>query len=185
MDEVEKAHPEVFNILLQVLDDGRITDSRGRTVDFKNTVIIMTSNIGSHLLLDTGETEEIPEVIREGVMNQLNGHFRPEFLNRIDEVILFKPLSLGNIKEIVSKLVVQLQARLTDQHITIDMTEKAKEFVARNGFDPKFGARPLRRYLQKTIETLLAKDIIAGKVKENDHVLIDEEKEHIILKHKL
>lgn len=185
LDEVEKAHPEVFNILLQVLDDGRITDSRGRTVDFKNTVIIMTSNIGSHLLLETGEAEEIPEVIREGVMNQLNGHFRPEFLNRIDEVILFKPLSLGNIKDIVSKLVVQLQARLTDQHITIDMTEKAKEFVARNGFDPKFGARPLRRYLQKTIETLLAKDIIAGKVKENDHVLIDEEEEQIILKHTL
>ncbi|MEK5054088.1 ATP-dependent chaperone ClpB [Niallia sp. FSL K6-0212] len=185
LDEVEKAHPEVFNILLQVLDDGRITDSRGRTVDFKNTVIIMTSNIGSHLLLETGEAEEIPEVIREGVMNQLNGHFRPEFLNRIDEVILFKPLSLGNIKDIVSKLVVQLQARLTDQHITIDMTEKAKEFVARNGFDPKFGARPLRRYLQKTIETLLAKDIIAGKVKESDHVLIDEEEEQIILKHTL
>ncbi|MGV3240724.1 hypothetical protein ACEF17_11570 [Streptococcus hyovaginalis] len=118
-------------------------------------------------------------------MNQLNGHFRPEFLNRIDEVILFKPLSLGNIKDIVSKLVVQLQARLTDQHITIDMTEKAKEFVARNGFDPKFGARPLRRYLQKTIETLLAKDIIAGKVKEKDHVLIDEEEEQINLKHTL
>ena len=116
-------------------------------------------------------------------MNQLNGHFRPEFLNRIDEVILFKPLSLENIKDIVSKLVVQLQARLTDQHITIEMTEKAKEFVARNGFDPKFGARPLRRFLQKTIETLLAKEIIAGKIKEIDHVQIDEENAHIILRH--
>ncbi|MEK5379665.1 ATP-dependent chaperone ClpB [Niallia sp. FSL W8-0635] len=184
LDEVEKAHPEVFNILLQVLDDGRITDSRGRTVDFKNTVIIMTSNIGSHLLLETGETNEIPKEIRDGVMAQLNGHFRPEFLNRIDEVILFKPLTLANIKDIVSKLVVQLQARLTDQHITIEMTEKAKGFVAKNGFDPKFGARPLRRFLQKTIETLLAKDIIGGKIKENDHVQIDEEDEQIVLKRK-
>jgi len=182
LDEVEKAHPEVFNILLQVLDDGRITDSRGRTVDFKNTVIIMTSNLGSHLLLESGEANEIPQNIRDGVMDQLKGHFRPEFLNRIDEVILFKPLSLADITDIVAKLMRNLQTRLANQHISISLTNAAKEFIAQNGFDPVFGARPLRRYLQKTVETLLAREIIAGKIKEHDSIEIDVEQNKIVIK---
>lgn len=184
LDEVEKAHPEVFNILLQVLDDGRITDSQGRVVDFKNTVIIMTSNIGSHLLLEGKDSDSIPEHIRDGVMNQLKGHFRPEFLNRIDEIILFKPLALKEIKEIVLKLISQLQSRLSDQHISISMTDRAGEYIAVNGFDPVFGARPLRRFLQRTVETALAREIIAEKVKENDHVEIDAAEDGIFLTRK-
>lgn len=181
LDEVEKAHPEVFNILLQVLDDGRITDSRGRTVDFKNTVIIMTSNLGSHLLLEGTGEDEIPEEVRNGVMNTLKGHFRPEFLNRIDEVILFKPLTLENITNIVDKLVENLQSRLSNQYISISMTRAAKEFIAKEGFDPVFGARPLRRFLQKTVETLMAKEIIAGTIKENDTVEIDFNGKEIVI----
>jgi len=181
LDEVEKAHPEVFNILLQVLDDGRITDSQGKMVDFKNTVIIMTSNIGSHLLLENKDLEDIPEETRQEVMGQLKMHFRPELLNRIDEIILFKPLALAEIKEIVTKLVAQLQSRLLEQQISVSITDKAKEYIARNGFDPVYGARPLKRFLQRTVETYLAKDIIAEKIKENDHVIIDVEKDKIVL----
>ncbi|WP_407938521.1 ATP-dependent chaperone ClpB [Niallia nealsonii] len=181
LDEVEKAHPEVFNILLQVLDDGRITDSQGRMVDFKNTVIIMTSNIGSHLLLENKVMDFIPEETREGVMNQLKMHFRPEFLNRIDEIILFKPLALAEIKEIVTKLVAQLQTRLLEQQISISITNEAKEYIALNGFDPVYGARPLKRFLQRTVETYLAKDIIAEKIKENDYVVIDVVEGNIVL----
>ncbi|MCM3767537.1 ATP-dependent chaperone ClpB [Neobacillus niacini] len=167
MDEIEKAHPEVFNILLQALDDGRITDSQGRVVDFKNTVIIMTSNIGSQFLLDRAEDEEgISEAAREKVQSQLKAHFRPEFLNRIDETILFKPLSLGDIKNIVVKLLKELQGRLKDQQIEISITDEAKEFIAINGFDPVYGARPLKRYIQRNIETKLARVIIAGKLHE-------------------
>lgn len=182
LDEVEKAHPEVFNILLQVLDDGRITDSQGRVVDFKNTVIIMTSNIGSHLLLESKEADSIPEAIKAGVMDQLKGHFRPEFLNRIDEIILFKPLSLTEIKEIVLKLISQLQSRLSDQQIDISMTDRAKEYIAVNGFDPVFGARPLRRFLQRTVETVLARELIAEKITANDHVEIDAGEAGIFIK---
>lgn len=181
LDEVEKAHPEVFNILLQVLDDGRITDSQGRMVDFKNTVIIMTSNIGSHLLLENKEKESISEETREGVMGQLKMHFRPEFLNRIDEIILFKPLALAEIKEIVTKLVAQLQSRLQEQQISLSITNEAKEYIALNGFDSVYGARPLKRFLQRTVETYLAKDIIAEKIKENDHVVIDVTEGKIVL----
>lgn len=184
LDEVEKAHPEVFNILLQVLDDGRITDSQGRVVDFKNTVIIMTSNIGSHLLLESKEADFIPEAIKAGVMDQLKGHFRPEFLNRIDEIILFKPLSLTEIKEIVLKLISQLQSRLSDQQIDISMTDRAKEYIAVNGFDPVFGARPLRRFLQRTVETVLARELIAEKITANDHVEIDAGEAGIFIKKK-
>ncbi|MEI2463785.1 ATP-dependent chaperone ClpB [Niallia taxi] len=184
LDEVEKAHPEVFNILLQVLDDGRITDSQGRVVDFKNTVIIMTSNIGSHLLLESKEADSIPEAIKAGVMDQLKGHFRPEFLNRIDEIILFKPLSLTEIKEIVLKLINQLQSRLSDQQIDISMTDRAKEYIAVNGFDPVFGARPLRRFLQRTVETVLARELIAEKITANDHVEIDAGEAGIFIKKK-
>jgi ATP-dependent Clp protease ATP-binding subunit ClpB len=174
MDEIEKAHPEVFNILLQALDDGRITDSKGRVVDFKNTVIIMTSNIGSHFLLERSETEvEISEAVREKVMSQLRGHFRPEFLNRIDETILFKPLSLDEIKNIVAKMMRELQNRLKHQQIDIIINEEAKEFIAVNGFDPIYGARPLKRFIQRNIETKLAREIIAGKVHDQSRVEIN------------
>ncbi|MEH7546487.1 MULTISPECIES: ATP-dependent chaperone ClpB [Bacillaceae] len=173
MDEIEKAHPEVFNILLQALDDGRITDSQGRVVDFKNTVIIMTSNIGSHFLLDRSENEiEISDETREKVMSQLRSHFRPEFLNRIDETILFKPLSLGEIKNIVVKMLIDLQNRLKQQQINITISEDAKEFIAVNGFDPIYGARPLKRYIQRNIETKLAREIIAGKIHDQSTVEI-------------
>ncbi|SMQ67088.1 ATP-dependent Clp protease ATP-binding subunit ClpB [Bacillus sp. OV166] len=174
MDEIEKAHPEVFNILLQALDDGRITDSKGRVVDFKNTVIIMTSNIGSHFLLERSETEvEISEAVREKVMSQLRGHFRPEFLNRIDETILFKPLSLDEIKNIVVKMMKELQNRLKHQQIDIIINEEAKEFIAVNGFDPIYGARPLKRFIQRNIETKLAREIIAGKLHDQSRVEIN------------
>ncbi len=173
MDEIEKAHPEVFNILLQVLDDGRITDSQGRVVDFKNTVIIMTSNIGSQFLLERSENEiEISDKARENVMHQLRTHFRPEFLNRIDETILFKPLSLEEIKNIVVKMMNELQSRLKQQQINIFISEDAKEFIAVNGFDPVFGARPLKRYIQRNIETKLAREMIAGKVHDQSKVEI-------------
>lgn len=183
LDEIEKAHPEVFNILLQMLDDGRITDSQGRTVDFKNTVIIMTSNIGSHFLLDQkGDGEEINEETRELVMGQLRNHFRPEFLNRVDEIILFKPLSLQNIKEIVVKLIKELQIRLSDQQINLSITDEAKAYIAENGFDPVYGARPLKRYIQRNLETKLARAIIAGQIRENNTVTITIENDEISLK---
>lgn len=163
LDEIEKAHPEVFNILLQMLDDGRITDSHGRTVDFKNTVIIMTSNLGSHLLIDEAMKDgNISEETRGKVMATLRNHFRPEFLNRVDETLLFKPLGLGEIKGIVSKLVIDLQKRLSDQQINLRLTDEAKTFIAENGFDPVYGARPLKRFIQREVETKLAKLIIAG-----------------------
>jgi ATP-dependent Clp protease ATP-binding subunit ClpB len=172
MDEIEKAHPEVFNILLQALDDGRITDSQGRVVDFKNTVIIMTSNIGSHFLLERRENEVgISESTRDKVMGQLRTHFRPEFLNRIDETILFKPLLLEEIKNIVVKMLKELQNRLKQQQIDIFISEPAKEFIAVNGFDPIYGARPLKRYIQRNIETKLAREIIAGRV--HDHSTVE------------
>ncbi|TKC18267.1 ATP-dependent chaperone ClpB [Robertmurraya kyonggiensis] len=183
LDEIEKAHHDVFNILLQMLDDGRATDSQGRTVDFKNTVIIMTSNIGSHFLLDgQGESESISEEVKDNVMSQLRGHFRPEFLNRVDEVIMFKPLTLNNIKEIVMKLIAQLKERLSDQQIDLSITEEAKEYIAANGFDPVYGARPLKRFIQRNVETLLAREIIAGKIGENSTVQIILEEDTIKIK---
>ncbi|TYS15842.1 ATP-dependent chaperone ClpB [Rossellomorea vietnamensis] len=174
LDEIEKAHTEVFNILLQVLDDGRITDSQGRTVDFKNTVIIMTSNIGSQFLLEREEgSEEIDESTKERVLGQLRASFRPEFLNRVDDIVLFKPLSIADIKGIVEKAVKDLQKRLQEQNITMEITESAKEFIARGAYDPVYGARPLKRYIQKNIETKLAREIIAGNFKAEDTVKID------------
>jgi len=182
MDEIEKAHPEVFNILLQALDDGRITDSQGRIVDFKNTVIIMTSNIGSHFLLERNENEvEISEGTREKVLGQLKSHFRPEFLNRIDETILFKPLSLMEIKDIVVKMMKELQSRLKEQEIEITISDSAKEFIAVNGFDPIYGARPLKRFIQRNIETKLARAIIAGKVLERSVVNVTAENGEIMI----
>jgi ATP-dependent Clp protease ATP-binding subunit ClpB len=182
LDEIEKAHPEVFNILLQMLDDGRITDSQGRTVDFKNTVIIMTSNIGSQFLLDRHEgEEEIDPKTRELVLSQLRTHFRPEFLNRVDEIILFKPLTLANIKDIVVKLMRELQARLAEQQIKLTINDEAKEFLAQHGFDPVYGARPLKRFIQKNVETKLARAIIAGEIRENQEVTIIVENAEIAL----
>ncbi|NCU18362.1 ATP-dependent chaperone ClpB [Pallidibacillus pasinlerensis] len=177
-DEVEKAHPEVFNILLQMLDDGRITDSQGRTVNFKNTVIIMTSNIGSHYLLEKqndSNSDEISSEARELVMSELQAHFRPEFLNRIDEIILFKPLTIENIKGIVMKFLKDLQMRLAEKEIMISLTDEAQTYIAENGFDPIYGARPLRRYIQKHIETALAKKIIAAEIQARQTVEIDIE----------
>ncbi|WNS76850.1 ATP-dependent chaperone ClpB [Bacillus sp. DTU_2020_1000418_1_SI_GHA_SEK_038] len=183
LDEIEKAHPEVFNILLQMLDDGRITDSQGRTVDFKNTVIIMTSNIGSQYLLERVSGEEyINEETRNKVMNTLRGHFRPEFLNRVDEIILFKPLALTEIKEIVSKLIKQLQERLSDQHVRLDISETAKEYIAENGFDPVYGARPLKRFIQRNVETILARRIIGGEIKDYSEVSITVKNDELTLK---
>lgn len=182
LDEIEKAHPEVFNILLQMLDDGRITDSQGRTVDFKNTVIIMTSNIGSHYLLERHEGEEqISSETRGLVMSQLRGHFRPEFLNRVDEIILFKPLALKEIKLIVEKLIITLQERLADQQVQLSISDEAKEYLAANGFDPVYGARPLKRFIQRSVETKLAKEIIAGRIKEKSQVEITVEGNEIQL----
>ncbi len=166
-DEVEKAHPDVFNVLLQVLDDGRITDSQGRTVDFKNTIIIMTSNLGSRFLLEGVTGETIPDSVRESVMAELRRSFRPEFLNRIDETILFKPLTLEEITTIVDLLVADLNRRLAERRVTVQLDPKAKEWVAEKGYDPVFGARPLKRFLQRTLETRLARALIGGEIGED------------------
>ena len=173
-DEVEKAHPDVFNVLLQVLDDGRITDSQGRTVDFKNTIIILTSNIGSQYLLEgIGEDGRIRPEAEAAVMNDLRAHFRPEFLNRLDEVILFKPLTRENIGGIVDLCVADLNRRLADRELTIELTAQAKEFVIERGYDPVYGARPLKRYLQKHVETLAAKIILQEGVRAGNTIVID------------
>jgi ATP-dependent Clp protease ATP-binding subunit ClpB len=169
-DEIEKAHPDVFNVLLQVLDDGRITDAQGRTVNFKNTIIIMTSNLGSRLLLEGVTGDTISESVREGVMAEVRQAFRPEFLNRIDETILFKPLTLEEIAKIVDLLIVDLNRRLVDRRVTVKLDAKAKEWAAEKGYDPVFGARPLKRFLQRQIETTLARALIAGEVAENSTV---------------
>ena len=173
-DEIEKAHPDVFNVLLQVLDDGRITDSQGRTVDFKNTILIMTSNIGSPYLLEgIDENGEIKPEAQEQVMNDLRGHFRPEFLNRLDEIILFKPLTKDNIGGIVDLMVKELSNRLADQELSLELTDAARTQVIENGYDPVYGARPLKRYLQNYVETLAAKKILSGDVHQGDTLVLD------------
>ena len=169
-DEVEKAHPDVFNVLLQVLDDGRITDSQGRTVDFKNTIIIMTSNIGSRFLLEGVTGDTIPEGVRESVMADLRKAFRPEFLNRIDETILFKPLTLEEIGSIVDLLLADLNKRLAERRVSVVLDKKAREWAAEKGYDPVFGARPLKRYLQRQIETRLARGLVSGEIAEGSKV---------------
>jgi ATP-dependent Clp protease ATP-binding subunit ClpB len=174
-DEVEKAHPDVFNVLLQVLDDGRITDSQGRTVDFKNTILIMTSNIGSSYLLDGIDSEgNIKEEAKEMVMHDLRNHFRPEFLNRLDETILFKPLTRNNISGIVSLMMGDINKRLAERELSIKLTDRAITFICENGYDPVYGARPLKRYLQKYVETLAAKIILSGNISQGDCIQIDE-----------
>lgn len=173
-DEIEKAHPDVFNVLLQVLDDGRITDSQGRTVDFKNTILIMTSNIGADYLLEgIGEDGTIDPASQEAVMNELRSRFRPEFLNRLDETIMFKPLTKNNIYAIIDLLTADVNKRLTDKELSIALTEQARSFIVEGGYDPMYGARPLKRYLQKNVETLAARLILAGNVGREDTILID------------
>ena len=180
-DEVEKAHPDVFNVLLQVLDDGRITDSQGRTVDFKNTILIMTSNIGAAYLLDgIDENGNIEKAAEEMVMNDLRNHFRPEFLNRLDETILFKPLSKNDIGGIVNLIMKDLNERLADKELTIELSDDAKQFIIENAYDPVYGARPLKRYIQKYVETLAAKLILADKVSQKDTIFIDVKEDELV-----
>lgn len=173
LDEIEKAHPDVFNILLQVLDDGRLTDSKGRMVDFKNTVLIMTSNIGSDLLLEgTDEQGQIKEATKEHVMSLLKTSFKPEFLNRIDDTILFAPLSIQVVKKIVLKLVHNLSERLAEQDIELTISDEAQIWIAEKAYDPMYGARPLKRFITKEVETPLAKGIISGEIPPKSKVTI-------------
>ena len=173
-DEIEKAHPDVFNVLLQVLDDGRITDSQGRTVNFKNTILILTSNLGAQeLLASIEENGKITPECEEAVNAQLRASFRPEFLNRLDEIILFSPLAKENIGHITDLMLSDLNERLKDREIRIELTPAAKEYIADAGYDPVYGARPLKRYLQKTVETMSAKLILSGNIGEEDVILID------------
>ena len=182
-DEIEKAHPDVFNILLQVLDDGRITDSKGKTVDFKNTILIMTSNIGSSYLLEgIDEDGNIKPEAQDMVMNDLKNHFRPEFLNRLDETIMFKPLTKANITNIIDLLVKDLNRRLADKELSVELTPAAKNYVADHGYEPMYGARPLKRYLQKSVETLAARLILIDGVDDEDTILIDVENDQLVAK---
>lgn len=173
-DEIEKAHPDVFNVLLQVLDDGRITDSQGRTVDFKNTILIMTSNIGSSYLLEgISENGEVRPEAEQRVMNELRGHFRPEFLNRLDEIIMFKPLTKQDIGSIITLMMTDLNRRLADREISLELTESGKDYIIEGGYDPIYGARPLKRFLQKNVETLAARMILSGEIGTGDTIVID------------
>ena len=179
-DEIEKAHSDVFNVLLQILDDGRLTDSQGRTVDFKNTIIIMTSNLGSpYLIENASEKGEIAEHVRSKVMAELRIHFRPEFLNRVDEIVLFKPLTLPEIKRIVDLQIKLLRVRLSERHLELDLSEAAKEFIAREGYDPVYGARPLKRFLQRQLETALSRRILAGTIQEHSRVIVGVKKDQL------
>jgi ATP-dependent Clp protease ATP-binding subunit ClpB len=181
-DEIEKAHPDVFNVLLQVLDDGRITDSQGRTVDFKNTIIILTSNIGSNYLLDGVDSEgNISDSAREETMAELRASFRPEFLNRLDEIILFKPLTKQNISGIISILMQELNDRLAEKELTLQLTQEAVEFIASEAYEPAFGARPLKRYLQKYVETLVARKILEGNLTVGEVLRIDVKDNRLVI----
>jgi ATP-dependent Clp protease ATP-binding subunit ClpB len=175
-DEIEKAHPDVFNALLQILDDGRLTDSQGRTVNFRNTVVIMTSNIGSlHLLDVAGEAGEIPDGIRERVMGDLRGHFRPEFLNRVDDIVLFKPLTIGETERIVDLLLDDVRRRLSDRRLGLELTEEARVLIARAGYDPVYGARPLRRFIQREVETRIGRALLSGEIRDGATIALDVE----------
>ena len=182
-DEIEKAHPDVFNILLQVLDDGRITDSQGRTVDFKNTIIILTSNLGSQYLLDgIGADGEITNEAKEQVQPLLHRAFRPEFLTRLDEIVFYKPLSKENITGIIDLQIAALNRRLADKQLRCELTQAAKQFIIDAAYDPQFGARPLRRYVQHTVETLLAKKILEGSVQPGSTITVDTENGELVLR---
>ena len=181
LDEIEKAHPDVFNILLQVLDDGRLTDSQGHTVDFRNTIIIMTSNIGSKYLLDgIDENGNLKPGAKEEVLTELKNHFRPEFLNRIDETVLFLPLRRDQMSKIVELQLDHLRERLADRKITLDLTPEARNFVADEAYDPVYGARPLKRYVQHNIETPLARLIIAGTIRDGQHVSVGVKNDELV-----
>lgn len=181
-DEIEKAHPDVFNVLLQLMDDGRLTDSQGRTVDFKNVVVIMTSNVGSRYLQENLLENEIAETARESVMAELRDHFRPEFLNRIDDVVLFKPLSLEEITEIVDLLLAGLNKRLADRKVLVSFTSAAKKWIGEKGYDPTYGARPLKRFLQKQVENQLARALVAGEVEEGTEVSFAVKDDELVMK---
>ena len=182
-DEVEKAHPDVFNILLQVLDDGRITDSQGRTVDFKNTILILTSNLGSQYLLEgINDRGEISEEARSQIDRLLKQSFRPEFLNRLDEVVCYKPLTKENITSIVDLLLAGLNRRLEDKQLKVELTDAAKTFVIDNGYDPLYGARPLRRYLQHSVETLAARKMIADEVQPGTTLVVDCDGDQLVIR---
>ena len=176
-DEIEKAHQDVFNVLLQILDDGRLTDGHGRTVDFKNTVVIMTSNVGSHLIFNYRGRDDAAAFapLRAQLLDALRSQFRPEFLNRVDEIVVFHNLSREHLKEITNIQLRRLQVRLDERHITLDLTEAARDYLAVTGYDPNYGARPLKRLIQKEIETALGRLILQGAVKDGDTVTIDKE----------
>ena len=182
-DEIEKAHPDVFNVLLQVLDDGRITDSQGRTVDFKNTILIMTSNLGAEFLLDgIDDNGNISSEAEELVMSQLKNHFRPEFLNRLDEIVMFKPLSKSDIRGIIDLLVKDINRRIEDKEISLTVTDRALDYIVEKAYDPVYGARPLKRYLQKNVETLLAKKMLADEVAVGDVLSLDVENDALVIR---
>ena len=184
-DEIEKAHHDVFNVLLQILDDGRVTDAQGRTVDFKNTVIIMTSNIGSQRLLEgVTDTGEIREDVRDAVLREMRQHFRPEFLNRVDDIVVFKPLTREEIERIVDLLTEDLRRRLADRRIALELTPDARAFVAREGYDPVYGARPLKRFLQRELETRIGRALVAGDVKDGETVVVDLQEGRIHIEHR-
>jgi len=179
----EKAHPDVFNTLLQILDDGRLTDAQGRTVDFRDTVIIMTSNIGSLYLLDGIDSDGniLPDA-RDKVLAELRGHFRPEFLNRVDETVLFKPLTLGEIEQIVDLSMDELRRRLADRRISLELTEPARQLIARNGYDPVYGARPLRRYIQRVVETQIGRALLGGEILDGATISLDTQDEQLVVR---
>ena len=180
-DEIEKAHPDVFNVLLQLMDDGRLTDSHGRTVDFKNVVVIMTSNVGSRYLQDNLTGQDIPESARESVMADLRDHFRPEFLNRVDDIVLFKPLSLEEITSIVDLLLLGLNKRLKNRKVRVKFTSAAKTWIGEKGYDPTYGARPLKRFLQKQVETQLARALIKGELMDGCEVTFSIKNDQLVM----
>jgi ATP-dependent Clp protease ATP-binding subunit ClpB len=182
-DEIEKAHPDVFNTLLQILDDGRLTDAQGRTVNFRNTVIVMTSNIGSLYLLDGVTSDgEITEDARTNVMGELRSHFRPEFLNRVDDIVLFKPLTLQEIERIVDLQIADVSKRLADRHIGLELSEPARELIAREGYDPVYGARPLRRFIQREVETRIARALLTGEIGDGATVTLDADGDELLVR---
>jgi ATP-dependent Clp protease ATP-binding subunit ClpB len=178
-DEIEKAHPDVFNVLLQVLDDGRVTDSQGRTVDFKNTVIIMTSNIGSQYILDLAGDDTKYDEMKSRVLEALSHNFRPEFLNRIDDTIIFHSLQRTQLRSIVKIQVARLEKRLTDRKLSLKLAESALDFIANVGYDPIYGARPLKRTIQKELETIIAKGILRGDFQEGDTIFVEVQNDHL------
>jgi ATP-dependent Clp protease ATP-binding subunit ClpB len=181
-DEIEKAHPDVFNTLLQILDDGRLTDAQGRTVNFRNTVIIMTSNIGSLHLLDIGgQSGQVPDEITERVMAELRGHFRPEFLNRVDDIILFKPLTLQEIERIVDLQIESVSRRLSERRMSLELTEPARELIAREGYDPVYGARPLKRFIQREVETRIGRALLSGEIRDGATIVVDADGDELIV----